>query len=178
MGLNEQLAQLSFGDRQRSNRMHMSILDKRDTIIEGPAQVGKTTALFISALRQVDPSLQVTQVVLSTSKASVPNELRRLATGVTMYDCAVDGDEVEVTANIVIGYPPFVLQLIKDGVLNVHHVKFLGIDDVDVILRKTKLQISTIFRRLPRPIQVCASWGTSLPALFSKMIFSITASTL
>lgn len=123
-----------------------TMLEGRDVIAQARTGTGKTAAFALPALENIDQSSKKTQVLVLSPTRELAQQVGRSfedysknedITTLTIYGGASYGYQKGVLrkgAAIVVGTPGRLLDLIKQGNLNLEHVKLLVLDEADEML--------------------------------------------
>lgn len=119
----------------------------RNMIAQSQSGTGKTAAFSLAMLTRVDPSNEVTQCIclgpsreLARQTMEVIQEMGKF-TKITSQLIVPDSYEKNqpVTANVIVGTPGTVLDLMRRKLLGVKHVKVYVLDEADNMLDKQGL---------------------------------------
>ena len=140
-------------------------LEGRDCIGQAPTGTGKTAAFMLPILEQLDHDARGVQaIVLSPTRElaeQVASEAERLADGRAKFAVIVGGrpmgpqrTALERGAQIVVGTPGRVIDLINRGILKLGDVRFAVLDEADRMLDfGFRPDIEKILRRCPKDRQ-------------------------
>ncbi|CAF1192819.1 unnamed protein product, partial [Didymodactylos carnosus] len=154
----------------------------RDVIAQAQSGTGKTAAVVISILQQIDLDLKECQALILTPARELSQQTQKVILelgdhmNVTCHAC-VGGTKVrddlkrlEQGVQIVVGSPGRVLDMIKRQALRSKHIKMFVLDEADEILsRGFKEQIYDIFSTISENVQVAL-----LSATMSSDILDVT----
>lgn len=157
-----------------------ALLNGRDVIGQARTGSGKTLAFLIPAAELIDPSQRSVQVLVLTPTRELAVQIDQVLAGL------VDGGSIRSTlifggraagpqitelrrgAQVVIGTPGRVLDLINRGALHLDHVKFLVLDEADEMLdRGFAPDVERILARTPRTRQT-ALFSATVPEWVSE----------
>ncbi|KAG5719014.1 ATP-dependent RNA helicase eIF4A [Termitomyces sp. T112] len=147
------------------------VLKGCDVIIQTTSETDKGALIAISALQKVDSSVRSTQALIITSTRELASAVQNIviALGIHMdiecHACIVGEETTKLqNAQIVIGTPGRVYDLVKRRAISSDKIKLLCIDEADDILsRGFKNHIYDVFHFLPQELQVILFSGT-MPA--------------
>ncbi|HET9017266.1 MAG TPA: DEAD/DEAH box helicase [Thermomicrobiaceae bacterium] len=155
------------------------LLDGRDVIGQARTGSGKTLAFVIPALEVLDPRQPAVQVLVLTPTrelaVQIDGVLQQAAAGRRVSSTLIFGGRPAGTqiaalrrgAQIVIGTPGRVLDLLKQGELRLDRVRFLVLDEADEMLdRGFAPDVERILARTPRERQT-ALFSATVPAWVS-----------
>ncbi|HUZ00132.1 MAG TPA: DEAD/DEAH box helicase [Thermomicrobiaceae bacterium] len=156
------------------------LLDGRDVIGQARTGSGKTLAFVIPALEIVDPRQAVVQVLVLTPTrelaVQIDGVLQETAAGRRVSSTLIFGGRPAGTqiaalrrgAQIVIGTPGRVLDLLNQGELKLDRVRFLVLDEADEMLdRGFAPDVERILARTPRERQT-ALFSATVPGWVSE----------
>lgn len=121
------------------------ILDGKDVIIQSKTGTGKTAAFLIPILTQLKPDRHIQTLVLVPTRElamQVESDCRKLAKHTQVKSVVVVGGmsirdqirHVQMGAQVVIGTPGRVMDLIERRVLPLQQTKFVVLDEADLML--------------------------------------------
>lgn len=134
----------------------LQIIQGKDVIVQGQSGTGKTGVFSISALQLIDESLKKCQVLILGPTRELANQTNEVVkalgsninvnTSVCIGGSYVNKQEL-CNAQIVIGTPGRVYDVINSGVLKVDHLKLFILDEADELLSSGfKEQIYEIYQ--------------------------------
>ncbi|CAF1483483.1 unnamed protein product, partial [Didymodactylos carnosus] len=139
----------------------------RDVIVQAQSGTGKTAAIIISILQQIDLDLKECQVLVLAPVRELAKQTQRLVLELSHYmnvTCHVcvggtnvreDMKYLEQGVQIVVGTPGRVFDMIKRQALRSKHIKMFVLDEADEMLsRGFKEQIYDIFTAMSDNVQV------------------------
>ena len=117
----------------------------RDILGQARTGTGKTAAFGLPILQQTDPSARLQAICLAPTRelaVQVTGELRRLATYADLHIVTVYGGQRVATQlqqlgrkpHFVVGTPGRVIDFMRRGVLKLHELRFVVLDEVDRML--------------------------------------------
>lgn len=122
------------------------LLEGRDVIAQARTGSGKTLAFVIPAIELVDPALPVVQVLVLTPTRELAVQIdqvlmqtvaKRDIASALIFGGRAAGPQIAALrrgAQIVIGTPGRVLDLLNQGALNLERVRLLVLDEADAML--------------------------------------------
>lgn len=139
-----------------------------DVIAQAQSGTGKTATFSISILQQIDPSLNECQALILAPTRELAQQTQKvvLALGDFMENCKChaciggtnireDMRRLEEGAQVVVGTPGRVYDMIIRKSLKIDHIKVFVLDEADEMLsRGFKEQIHQVFQHLPQDVQV------------------------
>lgn len=139
----------------------------RDVIAQAQSGTGKTATFTVSVLQRVDPELKEVQALIMAPTRELAQQIdivmRALGEymGLSFHVCIGgtnvqdDRRKLEGGAQIVVGTPGRVNDMIVRGHLKTDHIKMFVLDEADEMLsRGFKEQIYEVFKTLPNDVQV------------------------
>jgi translation initiation factor 4A len=148
-------------------RAIVPVLMNRDVIAQAQSGTGKTATFSISILQQIDESLNKTQALILAPTRELALQIMRVVMSlgdfvkVKVHACIggtnvqEDVQALQEGAQIVVGTPGRVFDMINRRALDTQHVKMFVLDEADEMLsRGFKDQIYDIFQLLPSSVQV------------------------
>ncbi|KAF7977189.1 hypothetical protein HWV62_4431 [Athelia sp. TMB] len=153
-----------------------------DVIAEGQAGTGKTAAFCISILQQVDLSAKETQALILAPTRELAQQIQKVVValgGPLNIEChaCVGGTRVrediaklQEGAQIVVGTPGRVFDMINRHALKTEKIKIFCLDEADeIVSRGFSEQIYEVFQVLPQDTQVI-----TLSATISAELLEVT----
>jgi len=146
----------------------MPVLSGHDTIAQAQSGTGKTATFSISVLQLIDPKIKNTQALILAPTRELAQQIQKVVRAlgdylkITSHAC-VGGtlirDDIRILrdgAQVVVGTPGRVYDMINRKVLYLDDVKIFVLDEADEMLsRGFKEQIYDLFQFLPAKVQVC-----------------------
>ncbi|OMJ29691.1 ATP-dependent RNA helicase eIF4A [Smittium culicis] len=143
------------------------VLLNRDVIAQAQSGTGKTATFSISILQRIDQDLKKTQALILAPTRELAIQIQRvvIALGdflkIKVHTC-IGGTNVQEDiqalqdgAQIVVGTPGRVFDMINRKALDTTHIKMFVLDEADEMLsRGFKDQIYDVFQLLPSTVQV------------------------
>ncbi|RBR24372.1 uncharacterized protein FIESC28_02862 [Fusarium coffeatum] len=139
------------------------MIEGHNVIAQAQSKTGKTVAFCISILQRIDPNVKACQALVLVPSRVLAQEIHNLmdAIGdfmdVHTHVCKSPREEIGVLmddAQIVIGTPGRVQNMIERGVFRIDDIKMFVLDGVDDLLaRGFEEQIEDIFSFLPQSAQ-------------------------
>jgi len=149
------------------------ILLRRDCIAQAQSGTGKTATFSISALQIIDPALKQTQALILAPTRELALQIHKVAVALGDYlnischacvggtNIREDISRLSAGAQVVVGTPGRVLDMINRGALKTSSILVFVLDEADEMLsRGFKDQIYQVFRTLPTTVQVVLSSAT------------------
>jgi translation initiation factor 4A len=160
----------------------MPLLKDRDTIAQAQSGTGKTATFSIGILQKLDLNLHATQALVLAPTRELAQQIQKVLVAlgdfmnVDVHAC-IGGTNVrenmkklELGAQVVVGTPGRVYDMINRGALQTEHLKMFVLDEADEMLsRGFKDQIHDVFRHLPPTTQVVL-----LSATMPRDVFEVT----
>ena len=149
---------------------------KRDLIAQAQSGTGKTATFAIGLLQNIDSSWRTCQAIilsptreLAKQSATVADALGRY-TGASVLACVGGGSMREQAnalrrgaAQLVVGTPGRVLDLLERGILDTTNVRCVVLDEADEMLDAGfKDQIQDVIKKVPREAKI-ALFSATLP---------------
>lgn len=139
-----------------------------DVIAQAQSGTGKTATFSISILQQIDPALNECQALILAPTRELAQQTQKvvMALGDYMPNCKChaciggtnireDMRKLEEGAQVVVGTPGRVYDMIVRKSLKINHIKVFVLDEADEMLsRGFKEQIHEVFQHLPQDVQV------------------------
>lgn len=171
LGLKEELLRgvYAYGFERPSaiqQRAILPCLKGHDVIAQAQSGTGKTATFSISVLQQIDTKRHTAQALIlsPTRELALQTQKVVVALGIHMnVDVApcIGGSSVKddqqrlKTAQVIVGTPGRVFDVINRGILDARDIKLFVLDEADEMLsRGFKDQIYDVFTKLPQDIQV------------------------
>jgi len=182
MGLTDQLLRgvYAYGFEKPSmiqSRAIKPMMTGRDIIAQAQSGTGKTATFVIGCLSQIDVSKKVSQALLLSPTRELAQQTFRVVQELGRYmdvtsTICIGGTnfrnvmtELERGAQVVVGTPGRVSDMIERRVFRTSNLGVIVIDEADEMLsRGFKDQIYDIFQALPKDIQVGLFSATLPPA--------------
>eukprot|EP00750_Incisomonas_marina_P013226 INCI17259.1.p1 GENE.INCI17259.1~~INCI17259.1.p1 ORF type:complete len:452 (-),score=97.15 INCI17259.1:248-1501(-) len=156
-------------------RAILPIVDGSDTIAQAQSGTGKTATFAVSVLQNIDLDDHQCQALILAPTRELAGQIRDVTNalsmymGVTIHTC-VGGtstrDDVRILgmgAQVVIGTPGRIYDMIQRGALRLDHCRIFCMDEADEMLgRGFKDQIYDVFQYLPESVQV-ALFSATMP---------------
>ncbi|OLY85257.1 ATP-dependent RNA helicase eIF4A [Smittium mucronatum] len=172
MGLKELLLRgiYAYGFEKPSTiqqRAITPVLLNRDVIAQAQSGTGKTATFSISILQRIDEALNKTQALILAPTRELALQIMRVVISlgdflkIKVHAC-IGGTNVQEDiqalqdgAQIVVGTPGRVFDMINRKALDTTHIKMFVLDEADEMLsRGFKDQIYDVFQLLPSTVQV------------------------
>ncbi|KAK3829422.1 MAG: P-loop containing nucleoside triphosphate hydrolase protein [Linnemannia elongata] len=148
-------------------RAILPVIKGHDVIAQAQSGTGKTATFSISALQKLDLSIPQCQALILAPTRELAQQIQKvvIALGdfmkVQCHACIggtnvrEDMKTLEAGAQVVVGTPGRVFDMINRGALKTDHMKMFILDEADEMLsRGFKDQIYDVFQRLPPSTQV------------------------
>lgn len=149
----------------------------RDVIAQAQSGTGKTGTFSISTLQIIDPKVKAAQAIILSHTHELAEQIHtvfselgrhRKLSGVVL---AIGGTDVQENrkqlqngAQVVIGTPGRVRDLINRRYLRLDQLRVLALDEADELLsRKFQDQVKEIIQRVPKTSQICIFSATLPP---------------
>ncbi|OMJ25975.1 ATP-dependent RNA helicase eIF4A [Smittium culicis] len=143
------------------------VLLNRDVIAQAQSGTGKTATFSISILQRIDQDLNKTQALILAPTRELAIQIQRVVVAlgdflkIKVHTC-IGGTNVQEDiqilqdgAQIVVGTPGRVFDMINRKALDTTHIKMFVLDEADEMLsRGFKDQIYDVFQLLPSTVQV------------------------
>jgi len=139
----------------------------RDVIAQAQSGTGKTATFSISILQQLDLTIKSCQALILAPTRELAQQIQKVVLalgdfmGVTCHACIggtnvkEDARKLEIGAQIIVGTPGRVSDMIVRKALNPKNIKLFVLDEADEMLsRGFKEQIHDVFTKMPYSIQV------------------------
>lgn len=139
----------------------------RDVIAQAQSGTGKTATFTVSVLQRVDPEIKEVQALIMAPTRELAQQIdivmRALGEymGISFHVCIGgtnvqdDRRKLEGGAQVIVGTPGRVNDMIVRGHLKTDHIKMFVLDEADEMLsRGFKDQIYEVFKNLPNDVQV------------------------
>ena len=159
----------SYGFEKPSEVQQRAILpmvNKNNLIVQAQSGTGKTATFSIGVLQQLDPTVKSVQALLLSPTRELCVQTHKVITALAEFmeidaTACIGGTSLQSdirslqTAQVVIGTPGRIFDLIQRKQLKLQHLKVCVLDEADEMLsRGFKEQIYNIFYSLPK-IQTC-----------------------
>ncbi|KAI8838451.1 ATP-dependent RNA helicase eIF4A [Chytriomyces cf. hyalinus JEL632] len=172
MNLKEELLRgiYSYGFEKPSaiqQRAILPVVKGHDVIAQAQSGTGKTATFSISALQSIDLNVKKTQALILAPTRELAQQIQKVVLALGDYlnvDChaciggtsiAEDKRKLADGAQVVVGTPGRVFDMINRGLFNTEHIKMFILDEADEMLsRGFKDQIYEVFQTLPTTTQV------------------------
>ncbi|KAJ1958369.1 translation initiation factor eIF4A [Linderina pennispora] len=148
-------------------RAIVPVLKGHDVIAQAQSGTGKTATFSISILQKVDPALKKTQALVLAPTRELAQQIQKVIVAlsefrnINVHACiggtriADDQAAFNAGAQIVVGTPGRVFDMINRGIFDTSSVKLFVLDEADEMLsRGFKDQIYEVFQLLPAEVQV------------------------
>lgn len=163
-------------------RAVLPIISGKDVLAQAQSGTGKTATFSISALQRIDENEKKTQALIMAPTRELALQIQRVVVSlalhmdVTVHAC-IGGKSIEddVTAlrngaQIVVGTPGRVFDVIDRGIFDTRNVKMFIMDEADEMLSQGfKEQIYKVFQYLPETTQTVL-----LSATMPKDVLDVT----
>jgi len=122
------------------------MMERNDIIAQAQSGTGKTGTFSIGALTSVDPTIKEPQVLILAPTRELANQSATTCTGVSAYmgvkthvatgGPPIDGDirALQRGAQVIVGTPGRVYDLIRRGALKLSKMRYLILDEADQML--------------------------------------------
>lgn len=172
MGLNDQLLRAIYGygfekPSVIQSRAIKPMMSGRDLIAQAQSGTGKTATFVIGALNQLDPKERCTQALLLSPTRELAQQTFHVVQALSKYmevtsTICIGGTavrdqmaELERGAQVVVGTPGRVFDMIDRKFLRTDRMRVIVIDEADEMLsRGFKDQMYDIFQSMPTDVQV------------------------
>ena len=173
MGLDEELLRGIYGygyemPSSIQQRAIKPLIDKKDIVAQSQSGTGKTATFLIGALQSIDKELMKPQVLVLAPNRELASQIYSVMDALNSYlkvsgALIIGGTKVEDNfksldkgAQIIIGTPGRVFDMIKRYVLKTDKIHSFIMDEADEMLsRGFKDQIYEIFQYIPKESQIC-----------------------
>ncbi|KAL1457995.1 hypothetical protein WDU94_008172, partial [Cyamophila willieti] len=138
-----------------------------DVIAQAQSGTGKTATFSISILQQVDPNVKECQALILAPTRELAQQIQKVVVAlgdfmsVTCHACiggTIVRDDIrklEAGAQVVVGTPGRVFDMISRGALSTKSIRMFVLDEADEMLsRGFKDQIYDVFKHLNNDVQV------------------------
>jgi len=164
------------------------MLNGRDIVCQAKSGMGKTAVFVLSILHMLKPEANTCQALVLTHTRELAQqiflEFERFAQGLPVkVDYYLGGESIEPqkkrlakeVANIVVGSPGRILQLIECKALKMDKVEFFVLDECDKMLQATDMraQVQAAFKQTPHDKQVMM-FSATLPEEIRPICRKIT----
>ncbi len=163
-------------------RAILPIIETRDVLAQAQSGTGKTATFAISALERIDASDKATQALILAPTRELALQIQKVVMSIGTYldvvvHASIGGTSVREDieafksgAQIVVGTPGRVFDMIERRFLKTDKIKMFILDEADEMLSTGfKEQIYNIFRLLPESTQVVL-----LSATMPKEVLDVT----
>ncbi|KAI8808358.1 P-loop containing nucleoside triphosphate hydrolase protein [Cladochytrium replicatum] len=172
MGLREELLRgiYAYGFERPSTiqqRAIVPVLKERDVIAQAQSGTGKTATFSISILQKIDPAKKETQALILAPTRELAQQIQKVVVALGDYmniECHAciggtnvreDMRKLEQGAQIVVGTPGRVYDMINRRALRADSIQMFVLDEADEMLsRGFSEQIYNVFQLLPPQTQV------------------------
>lgn len=155
--------------------------EKRDIIAQAQSGTGKTGAFLIGALTQFNPAVKKPQILIMVHVHELATQIAKVATAIgkalkVHVLCAVGGNsvrddirELEAGAQLIVGTPGRIYDLMNRNVFDRSELKFLILDEVDQMLEELfyKQVMAILNKGFPDTIQVALFSATIPPSVIA-----------
>jgi len=155
-------------------RAIMPVLKGNDSIVQAQSGTGKTATFSISILQKIDFERHECQAIILSPTRELAKQIEKVIsnlgiyTGVKICACVggsslIDDQQNLRTAQIVVGTPGRLHDMINRKWLNIDNLKLFVIDEADELLsRGFKDQLYKIFKYVPSDTQI-AIYSATMP---------------
>lgn len=156
------------------------MIRNRDTIAQAQSGTGKTGTFSISTLQLIDENSATTQGLILAPTRELAKQIYTVILCLGQYmevkvhictggtDLKQDRQKLREGVQIVVGTPGRVYELIDKDILNTDNMKVCVLDEADEMLKRDfRDQISDIFQKLPRDIQMGLFSATMPPEMLN-----------
>jgi len=152
----------------------LPILKGKDTIAQSQSGTGKTGTFAISTLQVIDESFPHCQALILAPTRELFHQIQKVTLclgeymNVKVHACTggtnISEDKKQLQdAQIVVGTPGRVLEMLKRGYLKPEHLKLFVLDEADEMLgRGFQKDIQAIFGQIPGDVQI-ALFSATMP---------------
>ncbi|CAL6029866.1 Eukaryotic_translation initiation factor 4A [Hexamita inflata] len=132
------------------------ILAGKNVICHCYCGTGKTTALAITALQQIDKNIKNVQIIIITQKKELACSTNAVVTSIGQrMDLKSQNAEELYEQYITVGTPISILDMLTKDINFCNDIKIIMIDDIDEILeRGFSQQLNQIMSSVPKSIQL------------------------
>ncbi|KAJ4013742.1 translation initiation factor eIF4A [Fusarium irregulare] len=140
------------------------MIEGHHVVAQAQSKTGKTVAFCISILQRIDPSVKACQALILAPSRVMAEEIHKLIDAISdfmdihTHVCKSPREDIGVLiddAQIVIGTPGRVQNMIERGVFRIDDTKMFVLDGVDDLLaRGFEEQIEDVFSLLPQSTQI------------------------
>ncbi len=154
----------------------LPILTRSDTIIQAQSGTGKTGTFSIALLQVIDETIRETQVLVLAPTRELAQQIQKVVSSLGEHlkirtHACVGGtnirEDIQILQNgaqVVVGTPGRVNDMITRPALNLEKCKMFILDEADEMLsRGFKDQIYDVFKFLPRDVQIVMCSATMPP---------------
>jgi translation initiation factor 4A len=186
MGLREEVLRGIYGYGYKDpspiqQKAILPVVQGKDTIAQAQSGTGKTGTFTIGILQSIDPSSQHTQALIVSPTRELSMQIAYVVhsigefMGVKVHACVGGtkvGDDIRALKNgaqIVVGTPGRVHDMMRRGFLKSDYLKLFTLDEADEMLQAGFQQsIKDIFAYLPGDIQI-SLFSATLPPDILKL---------
>lgn len=154
----------------------LPILKGRDTIAQAQSGTGKTATFAISVLQLIDEKAPNSQALILAPTRELAQQIQRVIMCLGEYlnigvhictggtNTMEDKKKLKEGAQVIVGTPGRVHDMLKKGFLKPDHLKIFVLDEADEMLgRGFQDQIKEIFKLIPGDIQI-ALFSATMPS--------------
>ncbi|ODV58679.1 eukaryotic initiation factor 4A [Ascoidea rubescens DSM 1968] len=148
-------------------RAILPVIEGRDVLAQAQSGTGKTATFTISALQNIDEKLKATQALILAPTRELALQIQKVVLAIGLHmkvsvHASIGGtkitDDIDAFrkgAQIVVGTPGRVLDMIERRIFKTDDIKMFILDEADEMLSSGfKEQIYNVFRLLPTTTQV------------------------
>lgn len=156
----------------------LPILKGRDTIAQAQSGTGKTATFVISTLQLIDETAPKAQALILAPTRELAQQIQRVAMclgeylNINVHICTggtnimEDKKKLQEGAQVIVGTPGRVHDMLKKGVFKPDHLKLFVLDEADEMLgRGFQDQIKEIFKLIPGDVQIALFSATMPPEI-------------
>jgi translation initiation factor 4A len=154
----------------------LPILKGRDTIAQAQSGTGKTATFAISSLQLIDEKAPNSQALVLAPTRELAQQIQRVIMCLGEYlnigvhictggtNTMEDKKKLKEGAQVIVGTPGRVHDMLKKGFLKADHLKLFVLDEADEMLgRGFQDQIKEIFKLIPGDVQI-ALFSATMPS--------------
>jgi len=158
----------------------LPILKGRDTIAQAQSGTGKTATFVISTLQLIDETAPKAQALILAPTRELAQQIQRVAMclgeylNINVHICTggtnimEDKKKLQEGAQVIVGTPGRVHDMLKKGVFKPDHLKLFVLDEADEMLgRGFQDQIKEIFKLIPGDVQIALFSATMPPEILA-----------
>ncbi|CAL6014588.1 Eukaryotic_translation initiation factor 4A [Hexamita inflata] len=148
------------------------ILAGKNVICHNNCGTGKTTALAIAALQQIDENINDVQIIIITQHKELVCSTNAVVTsiGQRMHLKSQNTEKLQ-KLNITVGTPISILNMLTKDINICNDIKTIMIDDIDEILeRGFNQQLDQIMSSVPKSTQLVLVCKNMSEAILKKVI--------